>query len=71
MTIQNDTKFEEEWTPRFKIGTTIWRILTQTLKYITYKYTYISRTSGQLLKNQFINFVKPYHEELSNKVWSV
>ena len=32
---------------------------------------YISRTWWEVLKNQFKNFVKLYHEELSNKAWSM
>ena len=32
MTMKNDAKFEEELTRRFKIDTTIWRILTRALE---------------------------------------
>ena len=34
MTMKNDSKFEEELTCRFKIDTTIWRILTRALEYL-------------------------------------
>ena len=33
--------------------------------------TYISKTQWRLLKNQFKNFVKPYHDKLSSKAWSM
>ena len=33
MTVNNDSKFEEELTCRLKIDTTIWRILTRALEY--------------------------------------
>ena len=33
--------------------------------------TYISRTWWRLLKNQFKNFMLPYHEKLLSKAWSV
>ena len=34
MTMKNDAEFEEEQTYRFKIDTTVWRILTQAIEYL-------------------------------------
>ena len=34
MSMKNDATLEEELTCRFKIGITIWRILTTALKYL-------------------------------------
>ena len=33
--------------------------------------TYVSRTWWLLLKNYINDFVKPYHEELPSKAWSI